>query len=208
MFDPDGNSIGSGCSLASTNQITASLPKDGTYIIVAFESGNDELVEYNINLECLSSSCADPIDRLAVDFGASRGLWDYDHMGWDKLTSWDPEDLVGCREFLVADFGTGRGIWRHLGSWAKLTNWDPEQMIAWNGKLAADFGANGLWTYDCTAGGWSKLSSWDSSHMAAWRHRLVADFSPPKGIWLYDGTSWTRLTGWDSQDMEGVTLIP
>ncbi len=212
LFDPDGNSMGSACLVGNSNQITATLPQEGIYIIVASEIGDDYPLDYTITLQCQSSSCADPIDRLVADFGLGRGLWEYDWeydtYSWDKLTSWDPENIVGCREMLVGDFGAGRGIWRHLGSWTKLSSWDPEEMIAWNGKLAVDFGTSGLWTYDCVAGGWSKISSWDSFHMAAWRHRLVADFGPGKGIWLYEGTSWAKLTSWDSEDMVGVTLIP
>jgi hypothetical protein len=31
---------------------------------------------------------------LAVDFGASYGLWNYDGSSWTSLAGWDPEGMI------------------------------------------------------------------------------------------------------------------
>jgi len=31
---------------------------------------------------------------LAVDFGASYGLWNYDGSSWNSLAGWGPEDII------------------------------------------------------------------------------------------------------------------
>ncbi len=137
-------------------------------------------------------------DELASDFGA-KGLWHYDNI-WDKLTSWDPENLVRWENRFAADFGSGKGLWLYETStlWTKISSWDPEDMVAWNDCLVVDFGVNGIWTY--CSGVWNKLTTWVPERMVAWGDKLAADFGAGRGLWFYETSGWTKFTSWDPED--------
>ena len=135
-------------------------------------------------------------DELAVDF-SSNGLWHYENL-WDKLSSWDPENLISLENRLAADFGS-RGLWLYeAGGWTKITSWNPEDMVAWNDCLVVDFGVNGIWMY--CSGVWTKLTTWNPEKMIAWGDKLAADFGS-QGIWFYETGGWTKITSWDPEDM-------
>jgi hypothetical protein len=66
---------------------------------------------------------------------------------WDKMTSWDAEDMVSWGTRLVVDFGP-KGLWVKGVDWTKITSWDPESILVHDGKLIVDFGYKGLWKYE------------------------------------------------------------
>ena len=66
---------------------------------------------------------------LAVNFGATYGLWNYNDSSWALLTTTHPEDMEGWATSLAADLGTF-GLWNYNGSsWSQLTAWNAEDMV-------------------------------------------------------------------------------
>ena len=164
---------------------------------------------------------------LAADFDGN-GLWNFNGTTWSKKSSWNPGSggMAGWDGGLAVDFD-GNGLWSYNGStWSKITSWDSGSggLAGWSGGLAVDFDGNGLWTFNGTT--WSKITSWDpgSGGLAGWTgglaltgfpwnpegisalgSGLAADFGT-NGLWYYDGSTWSRLTIWNAENLTDVDL--
>jgi cohesin domain-containing protein len=132
-------------------------------------------------------------DELAVDFGATYGLWIYDS-SWTKVSALDAEILEDYGLSLVADFGFTYGLWLYDGSWTQISLLDAQILEEYGNSLAADFGATGLWTYN---GAWTRISTLDAQLLQNFGNSLAADFGV-NGLWIYNGT-WTRISTLDAQ---------
>jgi hypothetical protein len=42
--------------------------------------------------------------------------------------------------------------------------------------------------------------------MEAWANGLAVDFGASYGLWNYNGSSWSHLAGWDSENIIDVNL--
>ncbi len=150
-------------------------------------------------------------NKLAVDFGSSLGLWEYDGTSWSHLTSSDPDNsgntMVAYDGGLAVDLGP-LGLWHFTaaGAWNKLNSQNVEYLAVYNNKLAVDFGSSsGLWEYDGTS--WSHLTSSDPDNsgntMVAYDGGLAVDLGP-LGLWHFTAAgAWNQL---NSQNVEYLVV--
>jgi hypothetical protein len=151
-------------------------------------------------------------DELAAEFGVD-GLWHYDGAGWNRLTDWDPDEMLACGAgHFIAKFtkyGLDSGLWHYDGtSWSRLTDWIPESMTAFGtgqflGKFANYGSGNGLWHYN--GNGWNHLTDWTPETLLPLGiDQFVGKFTTygtGNGLWQYSGTTWNKLTDWLPQEM-------
>jgi len=156
--------------------------------------------------------------ELVCDFG-SLGIWLYDSgTGWHKLTSDNPETIIGVQFWaadyeIVADFGS-MGVWwwnytGYPGTWLKISPDNPESMLALDDdgdghdEIQVDFGSLGIWRYDDDTTSWSKLTG-DNPYSSFLRSDLW-DTGWEEGAWSFTsglwnvyldvlGKHWTRLS--------------
>jgi len=70
-------------------------------------------------------------------------------------------------------------------------------------SLAVDFYSRGLWVLTGTSS-WTRVTSWETSSdsIRAYRDGFVANFGYGRGIWYFDGNTWTRVyEGWHPEQM-------
>jgi hypothetical protein len=50
------------------------------------------------------------------------------------------------------------------------------------------------------------LTGWSTEGMVEWTGGLAVDFGAGKGLFNYNGTTWSSLSGWDPQSVIAISL--
>ena len=70
----------------------------------------------------------DGVDKLAVDFGNSRGIYYYNNGAWHWMkNASDVPEMVPWGNRLAVDLGTGVGIYNYNGSWNYMRTMSTEE---------------------------------------------------------------------------------
>jgi len=138
-------------------------------------------------------------DKLVVNFGTGKGLFQYNGTVWGSLSGWVPEKEAEWTGGLAVDFGAN-GLFNYAsGTWTVLSGWDPQDITRWGNGLVVNFGAGkGLFLYNGT---WVALSSWVPEGFVEWLGGLAVDFGAGKGLFNHNGVTWSQLSAWDPQNL-------
>jgi len=148
------------------------------------------------------------IAALFADYGSDSGIWSHDGSNWNRLTDWQPAQMIayGTTGIMASfnDYGSGNGLYRYDGSsWNRLTDWIPSDMVSYSGgNIAGKFtdygeGGNGIWRYN---GGWTRLTDWMPDSMTTLDNNTLVGYfgkyGSGNGVYKHDGSSWSRISDW------------
>jgi len=148
------------------------------------------------------------IAALFSNYGSESGIWSNDGSSWNRLSDWQPIQMIGYGTTGIMasfkDYGSGNGLYRYDGSsWGRITDWVPSDMVSYSGgNIAGKFsdygsGGNGIWRYN---GSWTRLTDWVPDGMATLGSDnlagMFAQYGSGNGVYKHDGSSWSRITDW------------